>query len=295
MVEDLLCGFVHDEWISQVDFGSLEKVSGSYVSDDLREREDDIIWRVRWGTEWVYVYLLLEFQSTVDKHMAVRVLTYVGLLYQDIIRAGQLPGSGKLPPVLPLVLYNGSKRWYAAEEIEELIEQQPAGLASYRPRMRYLLLDEGIFSDQELRPLKNLVAGLIRLENAHTVEDIRQLTATLRDWYNEPNLASLQRAIVTWLRRVLLPARLPGIEIPEVRTFQEMNAMLAERVTEWTKEWEEKGMQKGEVSLLTRLLVHRFGELPSWAEDRLTKATTEELEHWGERVLDASSLEEVFT
>ena len=63
MVEDLLCGFVHEEWVSGLDFTSLEKVGGSYVADDLREREDDIIWRVRWGGEWLYVYLLLEFQS----------------------------------------------------------------------------------------------------------------------------------------------------------------------------------------------------------------------------------------
>ena len=49
MVEDLLRGFVHEEWVNQLDFSTLERVSGSYVSDDLREREDDLVWRVRWG------------------------------------------------------------------------------------------------------------------------------------------------------------------------------------------------------------------------------------------------------
>ena len=29
-------------------FSTLEKQGGSYVTDDLREREDDIIWRARW-------------------------------------------------------------------------------------------------------------------------------------------------------------------------------------------------------------------------------------------------------
>ena len=80
MVADLLRGFVPEAWIKQVDFTTLEKVSGSYVTDDLREREDDIIWRVRWGAEWLYVYLLLEFQATVDRFMAVRIMVYVGLL-----------------------------------------------------------------------------------------------------------------------------------------------------------------------------------------------------------------------
>jgi len=75
MVTDLLRGFVHEEWVAQVDFATLERVNGSYVADDLREREDDIIWRVRWGTDWLYVYLLLEFQSQVDRFMAVRIMT----------------------------------------------------------------------------------------------------------------------------------------------------------------------------------------------------------------------------
>ena len=82
MVRDLIQGFIHEEWVDQLDFSTLEKVSGSYVSDDLREREDDVIWRLRWGKEWIYVYLLLEFQSTVDNYMAVRMMTYIGLLYQ---------------------------------------------------------------------------------------------------------------------------------------------------------------------------------------------------------------------
>jgi hypothetical protein len=32
------------------------------------------------------VYLLLEFQSTVDPFMAVRIMVYLGLLYQDLIK-----------------------------------------------------------------------------------------------------------------------------------------------------------------------------------------------------------------
>ena len=71
MVEDLLRGFVPEDWGQGLDFTSLEKVSASTVSDDLRERDNDVIWRVRWNGphgegHWLYVYLMLEFQSRVD-------------------------------------------------------------------------------------------------------------------------------------------------------------------------------------------------------------------------------------
>ena len=126
MVADLLRGFVHDDWVKDLDFASLERVGDGYVTDDLRERVDDIVWRVRLGPEWLYVYLLIEFQSSVDTFMAVRILAYLGLLYQDIIRAGSLTAERKLPPVLPIVLYNGKPRWNAATEVAELIATAPA-------------------------------------------------------------------------------------------------------------------------------------------------------------------------
>ena len=78
MVRDLLLGFVKEDWVQQLDLESLERVGSSYVSDDLRDRHDDIVWKVKWGREWLYVYLLVEFQSTVDVYMPLRVMVYAG-------------------------------------------------------------------------------------------------------------------------------------------------------------------------------------------------------------------------
>src|SRR5690554_4255782 len=134
MVADLLRGFVREDWVQQLDFDSLEKFNGSYVADDLREREDDVNWRVRWGREWLYVYLLIEFQSTVDRYVAVRILVNLGLLYQNLVRTGQLATEGRMPPVLPIVLYNGNPRWSAPTEIADLIVPVPGKLETHRPR-----------------------------------------------------------------------------------------------------------------------------------------------------------------
>ena len=41
MVSDLLRGFVKEDWIRELDFGTLERMGGGYVSDDLRSRESD--------------------------------------------------------------------------------------------------------------------------------------------------------------------------------------------------------------------------------------------------------------
>ncbi|HUT78634.1 MAG TPA: Rpn family recombination-promoting nuclease/putative transposase, partial [Polyangia bacterium] len=121
VVRDLLRGFVHEEWVKRLDFDTLERVNKSFVAENLRERENDILWRVRFGGEWLYVYVLLEFQSTVDRFMALRVLAYLALLYQDLVHSRQIGEGGLLPPVLPLVLYNGDRPWNADVEIGDLV------------------------------------------------------------------------------------------------------------------------------------------------------------------------------
>lgn len=318
MVRDLLQGFVREDWIEKLDFNSLEKVSGSYISDDLRDREDDIIWRAKWGKSWLYVYLLLEFQSTVDRFMAVRILTYVGLLYQDLIKSGQVRADQLLPPVFPLVLYNGEKRWNAATEIADLIQPMPGGLSRYRPHMGYLVLDEGRYDERSLAPGHNLAAALFRLENSRSALDIQKVVKELILWLRAPEQRSLQRAFTVWLKRVLLPGRLKGVALPELNELHEVEVMLAERVKEWTREWKEEGFQQGredglkeglkeglqkghqegvqlgEATVLTHQIERKFGSLSEAERKRIHAADIETLLQWSERILTANTKEDVF-
>jgi hypothetical protein len=306
MVRDLLTGFVPESWVAELDFDTLEKVNGSYVTDDLRSRCADVIWRVRWGKHWLYLYLLLEFQSTVDPYMAVRIMDYAALLYQDLIRTRQLGDTGHLPPIVPLVLYNGRPRWQAATDIGDLVFPVYGELARYQPRLRYLLLDEGRFQDQDLAPLRNLVAALFRLENSRDAAAIQRILRHLTDWLHAPQQAGLRRSFTEWLRRVLLPGRLPGITIPAMQELQEVDDMLAERVQEWYAEYERKGRQAGMAQgmekgrsdearrILLGLLAHRFGPVSPAVEARLQEADVTTLEAWTLRVLDASCPEDLF-
>lgn len=138
VVRDLILGFIPDEWLHGLDYATLERVSGSYVTDDLRDRADDIVWRMQVGREWVYLYILIEFQSTVDPWMAVRIMTYVGLLYQDLIKQKQNLSKRRLPPVLPIVLYNGEATWTARRNVADLIPLAPGLVAKYVPRREHV-------------------------------------------------------------------------------------------------------------------------------------------------------------
>ena len=41
LVRDLIIGFVPDDWLHGLDYTTLEKVPGSYITEDFRNRADD--------------------------------------------------------------------------------------------------------------------------------------------------------------------------------------------------------------------------------------------------------------
>jgi hypothetical protein len=245
MVADLLRGFVREGWVRRLDFGSLERVGGSYAADDLREREDDVIWRVRFGDEWLYVYLLIEFQSTVDRFMAVRILVYLGFLYQELIRAGQLNAPDLLPRVVPVVLYEGVTRWDAPEDVGELMETVPGRLGRSCPQLRYLLPEEGRYSEGELAPLRDVATTLLSLENGPRVDDVQRALDVLTQWLQRPEEDSLEKTLTTWLTRSYLPRRMPGVDFSHLKNLQEVLSMLDEHAIEWTEQWKREGLEKG--------------------------------------------------
>ena len=203
MVRDLLQGFIDDPWLARLDFSTLELVNGHYISEDLRNRADDVVWRVKADERWVYLYLLIEFQSRVDRFMALRMLVYVGLLYEDLARARQLGPDGLLPPVLPIVLYNGEPHWKAPTALDALLPQVPAFLAPLQPSMCYLLIDEGACAPETFARLPhNLVAAIFQLEQPHTLEGVQRIVAEVESATRDP-CASAARLRRRWrlLRR----------------------------------------------------------------------------------------------
>jgi predicted transposase YdaD len=298
MVRDLLEGFVNGEWLSWLNFDTLERVSDNHVSDDLRSRADDIVWRIRCCDR--DVYLLIEFQSTNDPFMAVRVLTYEGLLYQDLIRTQKVECGDPLPAILPIVLYNGPRRWSAPEELASSFPSDlPGGLGKYVPQCRYLLIDESCQSEAALLLEGNAVAALFRLENCRQPEQIPAIVGDLMARLERAGQHSLRRAFRLWLTRVLFARGGKGADM--ANELWETHTMLSERVEQWEAEFLRKGRQEGllegrqegEAAFLMRLLQKRFGELPSSVSDRIKAAQPVQLEQWGERLLEAHSLSEL--
>jgi len=205
MVRDLLLGFFREDWVKDLDFASLERVNSTYITQNLRERESDIVWKMRFNDQWLYVYLLLEFQSSIDQFMAVRLLTYMGLLYLDIIKQGRNSiKNNKLPPILPLVIYNGTKKWNAPLNFHELLDERiPSKLKTYQPNLHYWLLEERRYNIGKEADNTNTVAPLIALEQSTGPKEAAKIVEHLIELLKQPEDDSLRQAYITYLNRVV--------------------------------------------------------------------------------------------
>ncbi len=299
LVEELLRGFLHEDWIGRLDFSTLERLGNSFVSDDLRERRSDLVWRLRLRGEtagWVYVYLLLEFQSTSDPFMAVRLLTYVGLLLEDIVRGGKLKPGDRLPAVLPLVLHNGKDRWRAPLRLESLFAPIPKELKRYLPRLTYCLIDERRLDLNRPELERNPAAALFRIEANEAPEALPGLSQSLDNVL--PSDPELRRTVSTWFAAVVRRT-FPDAIIPEGINLKEV-PMLEETLIKWrdqiVRETRREALREGRLEarreVLREQMTLRFGPLSEEVRCHLDQLTSlKELGKLTRRVLTAKSIE----
>ena len=294
LLEELLRGFLPGDWTDRLDFTTLERVGNSFVSADLRERHSDLIWRLRLrgdGEGWVYLYLLLEFQSTSDRFMAVRLLTYIGLLLEEIIHKEKLKPGDRLPAVLPLVLYNGERRWRAPLRLESLFVPVPAPLRRHLPRLTYRLLDERRLDLNRSELEENPTATLFQIETAQNAEALTALSRRLGDLL-PPGNPVLRRTVFTWFSSVVR-RRFPDVIIPEGMSPEEA-PMLEDALVEYFEMARQEGRQQARQEVLLRQMTLRFGRLPEKVRQEVEQITSDKkLERLERKVLSAKSLKEM--
>ena len=302
MVADLLRSLFPDDALG-ADYDSLRRLPAEYVADDYRQRRGDAVWRLNAESAqggWLHVLVLLEFQSTDDPSMALRVLEYTAMLYRELLREGSFGGGGGLlPPVLPVVLYNGDFPWRSAAQVRDLVARTGSALSPYQPSQRHVVLDErrAAADDPQLRELTRAV---LLLEQSRSAADLARAAESLSRALSAPSGGEragrdeLRQAFADWLAALL--RRLEGDAAPAPAhvglNLEEVKMTLEERVAEWPKPYIRQGREEGiglgraegislgreeglahERQLLRRLAAARFDAATA---DRLARALAAE-------------------
>ena len=122
-----------------------------------RKREADLLVELGLkGGRRLLIYLLLEFQSTAEP-MALRLLEYV-------LRAYRGQRGAQLSVVVPIVVYNGGRRWKEPVRLIERFALPDPALQRFVPDFAYLLIDIGALDEGLLGRLGSEIAAFFLVE-----------------------------------------------------------------------------------------------------------------------------------
>jgi predicted transposase/invertase (TIGR01784 family) len=241
LVEDLITTFVSGDIAKNINFSTLKKLEKHFVSPEYIERESDIIYEVKFKNETVYFYILIEFQSEPDKFMALRMLSYVLLFYQDLIKQKKLK---ILPPIFPIMLYNGDEKWNAPDKLSDLIDARHISLKPYIPEFKYYKILENEFSAKSLRELDSLSAALFQLENA-TELNINKVVSKFISILEKELDSELKRDFIIWLKEKFRRMKL-NIKANTIDELKEALPMFETRIMKAFEKVKLEGKTEGE-------------------------------------------------
>ncbi len=257
MCRDLLRGFVSKELAGRLDLDTLQTMPTEFVDARLGQQRSDMVWRVnfREGDGELYVVVLTEFQSTVDQNMPLRMIKYTAQIYTKLEEEKRLPG-GKLPPVLPVVVYSGKRRWSAPREMKEMVGPVDEELQPFQLQQRYFLLDLRRVGVEDAM-LDNVLYAQALVEQGRW-EDLWPALSALQEATDPEADAKLRGLVAALVRQAAEGSgQVTGETLKKLKSFEEtgelgeMGSLLAKRMDQAVDESRARGWAEGKELGLT--------------------------------------------
>ena len=219
--QEFLEYYLPENFKELVDLSKITVEKESFVEDDLKRALSDIIYKIKTkDNEDAYAFVLIEQQSTPDHLIAFRLWKYMLLLCDRYIKnhRGRSKKTIRLPLIMPIVFYNGTKKYNAPLNLWSLFSQ-PA-LAKQFMTDDYRLVDLQSMSDEEIKQKDHL--GIIEyfMKHIHT-RDMLKLWAEFLKSFKEAILIDKDRGYI-YIKHLLWYS---DTKVPEDKQ-QELNNLI---------------------------------------------------------------------
>ncbi len=173
------------------DLSTLKLENGSFVEENLRQYFSDILYSLKTNDgDKGYVQVLIEHQSSPDKHMAFRMIRYAVAAMQSHLDAGHK----KLPLVIPVLFYTGKRAPYpySTNWLQGFADPE---LAKSLYSSDFPLVDITIIPDDEIMEHRSMAALTLFQKHIHqrnlTVLMDKFVAVLLTDYLDSPQVKAL--------------------------------------------------------------------------------------------------------
>jgi predicted transposase/invertase (TIGR01784 family) len=257
------------------DLTTLKLESGSFVEDDLRPYYSDVLYSLKTSSGEGYIQVLIEHQSTPDRHMAFRLMRYAIAAMQRHLDAGHKT----LPLVIPILFYQGKRSPYPYPVNWLELFSDPEDAAQLYGG-DFPLVDITVIPDEEIMQHRSMAA--LTLLQKH----IRQ--RDLNEFLDQLSKLMLEEFMTRQQMLTLVNYMLQTGETPDAESFIRE---LAQRVPQHEEELmtiaqqleqkgEQRGAQRGAREALLKVAQNMLDNGFDWASVmKMTGLTDQDREH----------------
>jgi predicted transposase/invertase (TIGR01784 family) len=152
----------------------VELVDKTFILQDFKDKEADLVYKVKMDGKEVYFYLL-ELQSTVDFQMPYRLLLYMVEIWRSILKDTNSNEAQRkdfrLPVIIPCVLYNGENNWTVVRSFRETLARNE-DFGECVLDFKYILFDIRRYNDETLLNLANVIGAAFFLDKTKDMEEL---------------------------------------------------------------------------------------------------------------------------
>lgn len=298
--QGILAVFLPEAVRRKIDWSTLQRLSGSFVSPELSAVHSDALFEVKLAGRDALLFLLLEHQSTPDPWMPLRMLVYVTEALRRYQR--EHAEATKLPVIVPMVLHHGDASWTTPRSLLEMWNADAETLDALGPKLMHLELaidDLAHVPEEEIRQRSATDFARLVLLLLQQLRETNDAVGLLRSWQSHlERIALLPHATDALVAIWMYTLTVGRASRAELATLAKQLGPKAEEglmtgAELLRKEGRVEGEARGRAETLLRLLRKRFGALSPAQETRLRMATTDELDAWTDLVLTATSLDEL--
>jgi len=234
----LLETFVFQDWVKELDFSTWETLDKSFIAEDYKESISDIIHKIKLRQSDLFIVILTEFKSTVERFTSLDMAHYVASFYKDYVESNK--NVRMLPPVFPILLYNGHAEWTAPTRLSDLIEGS-GYLGKYSLNFEYYKIAINEYPKDYLLKIKNVVSLLFLAEAYYDGEVLERELLELFEREKDKGPISL---LLNWFIQLRQHGKIPEKDVEKFERIyeskEEVRAMLIEALEKERKELSEK-------------------------------------------------------
>jgi recombination-promoting nuclease RpnB len=292
--------------LEKIDLDTLQLHPTTFIDPELRRLVSDLLYSAEFKdkSNKVFLYLALDQQTTPDALMTFRMLKYTIRILDDHLSKNK---TAVLPVVIPMVFYNGKVTYPYSTSIFDLFGAQK-DLAKQWMFTQFHLVDLSQIPDEEI--CKHPWSGFLEMLFKHVkARDMMVYLEQLSDIVDQLVAAEADNYLLTMVKYAIEKSQIrdreafyhwvqthlsPPLETETMTLAEQLRQEGREEGREEVRALAEQLRREGEQTLLIKQLYRRFPSLNARYEDRIRNACTEELLLWGERILDANNIDEVF-